>query len=114
MLVRVKKTIGTYGLPVGKSVRPVTHASGPFEVTEEKAQELIRRGIVDVVEELPAALPSAHLDAPTAPSTVLVPEPEEVDLATLTIKELRALATERGVKWTATTRKADLIAALQA
>lgn len=114
MLVRVKKTIGTYGLPAGKSVRPVTHASGPFEVSDEKAQELILRGIVDVVEELPAAASSAHLDAPTAPSPVLVPEPEEVDLATLTIKELRALATERGVKWTATTRKADLIAALQA
>lgn len=114
MLVRVKETVGTYGLLVGKAVRPVTHKSGPFVVSREKAQELIRRGIVDVVEELPAATAEAHLGAPTASSPVLVPEPEEVDLATLTIKELRALATERGVKWTATTRKADLIAALQA
>lgn len=97
MLVRIKKTVGTYGLQVGCAVRPVTHASGAFEVSEAKAQELLQRGIVDVVE---AATPAP---APVAQ------EPEQQDLSALSVKELRAIATERGVKWTAKTGKAELI-----
>ena len=97
MLVRIKKTVGTYGLQVGCAVRPVTHASGAFDVSDAKAQELLQRGIVDVVET-----------ATLAPAQV-AQEPAQPDLNALSVKELRAIATERGVKWTAKTGKAELI-----
>lgn len=101
MLVRIKKTVGTYGLQVGCAVRPVTHASGAFEVSEAKAQELLQRGIVDVVD---TATPAP------APATQ---EPEQQDLSALSAKELRAIATERGVEWTARTSKTELIKLIQ-
>lgn len=97
MLVRIKKTVGTYGLQVGCAVRPVTHASGAFEVSAAKAQELLQRGIVDVVET-----------ATPEPAQV-AQEPEQPYLVALSVKELRAIATERGLKWTAKTGKAELI-----
>ena len=100
MLVRVKKTVGTYGLQVGCAVRPVTHASGAFEVSAAKAQELLQRGIVDVVE---TATP-AHAKVAQEPAQ---------DLSTLHVKQLRAIATERGVEWTARTSKAELINLIQ-
>lgn len=57
MLVRVKKSLGNYGHVQNGHVQPKNYASGAFEVTEEKAQELIARGIVDAVEGEPAPAP---------------------------------------------------------
>ena len=74
-----------------------THAEGPFEVQEAKAEELVTRGIVDIVDAAPATA-----------------EPEARDYAALSIAELRKECKARGIAYTAKDSKAKLISKLHA
>lgn len=111
MLVRIKKTVGTYGLQVGCAVRPVTHASGAFEVSDAKAQELLQRGIVDIVEDFASEQKNDDVEAPTAPYDKSSPYDEEWEqrVRNMTLKQLQEYADDLGVKFTARTKKAELI-----
>lgn len=111
MLVRVKKLMGTYGHVENGLVVPMTYSSGAFEVPEEKARELVARGIVDVVgaDEAPATTAPAPAPAP-APVTEeeKEEEPEELSLA-----ELRKIARERGMKGYSRLSKEELLRELE-
>lgn len=111
MLVRIKKTIGTYGLTVGNAIRPMTHKSGSFELTEEKAQELLQRGIVDIVEDFASEQKNDSVEAPTAPYDKSSPYDEEWEqrVRNMTLKQLQEYADDLGVKFTARSKKADLV-----
>ena len=74
-----------------------THADKPFEVTSEKADELVARGIVDIVDAAPATA-----------------EPEATDYTALSIAELRKECKARGIAYTAKDSKAKLISKLHA
>lgn len=111
MLVRVKKIRGTYGHVKNGLIVPMTFSSGAFEVTEEKACELVSRGIVDVVGAENAPATTAPAPAP-APVTATVEDAPE-GLAEMTISELRAVARKRGMKGYARLSKAELIRELE-
>ncbi len=109
MLVRVKRIMGTYGHVKNGLVEPKTFSSGAFEVSEEKGRELVARGIVDVVGAVQAPATTAAAPAPE-------PEPEtekEAKLEEMSIKELRKVARERGMKGYARLSKKELIIELE-
>lgn len=114
MLVRVKKLLGNYGHVENGVIIPKTYSSGAFQVSEEKGRELIARGIVDAVgaENAPAVTAPAPAPAPVpAPTPELVEAEEEPE--EMTLKELRALARERGMKGYARLSKQELIRELE-
>lgn len=107
MLVRVKKTLGNYGHVLNGIIVPKNYASGAFEVSDAKAKELLCRGIVDVVGAV--AAPATETPAKEEPTEEEAPAP---DLSEMSIKELRAMAKERGMRGYMTIKKTALIEAL--
>ncbi len=85
MLVRVKRGLGNYGHVQNGFVQPKNYASGAFEVSDEKGQELIKRGIVDEVE------------GETAPASTIAetPEPEAAAPAAKTASKKAAKAPKK-------------------
>lgn len=118
MKVRVKK-----GLRYCFQGESFTHDSlRPLVVSEEKAQELVKRGIVDVEEEKTPTPQKPLKQAPapleSSPSPVLTPDvetpvAESVDYESMTLVQLREECAKRGLEYTSKTRKADLIALLE-
>lgn len=62
MLVRVKKSVGNYGLVRNGTITPKNFSSGFFEVTDEEGCNMLRRGIAEAAEES-----AAEAAAPTSP-----------------------------------------------
>ena len=104
MLVRVKKVMGTYGHVKDGHIVPMTFSSGAFEVTGEKGRELVLRGIVDVVGADEAPATTATTPEPASAKVEEKEEPQEP-----TLKELRDLARERGMKGYARLSKQELM-----
>lgn len=110
MLVRIKKGI-SYGLKVGKILRQKTWESYAFELDDKKAQDLIQRGIADRVDEESTPAAKAPQKAAQPAKTPDPVEPDE-DLSEKTVKELREIATARGVKNASRMNKSELLAEL--
>lgn len=95
MFITVKSN---YGLNQSGRIVLKTPQSPPFEVAEEKALELERRGIAVLVPE------SSPEEAGEVP----------VNWAKLKLDELKALANERGIEGADGMKKAELVEALSA
>lgn len=105
MLIRVKQKVGDLGWKVDGILVRHNYNSGAFEADDETAKRLIAKGYVEAVENETATVQ-------TAPVAVNVEETEDKkDLSEMTLKELREVATERGIK-PGRLSKADLLSLL--
>ena len=132
--MKVKIIEGTYGYRPDPSkpflVRPVS-AGGTCDVSAEECQRLIALGIAEAVETpaTPLATPQIPVPEPgpesNTPEGKAVKEPQEtteeatlqedeVDLSTLKLAELKAIAAQHGVDAGKMRSKAEVIAAIQA
>lgn len=101
MLIKVKTNYGHVERGLVKLKTPQTP---PFHVSDEKGEELIKRGIaIKAADDEPAA----EETTPAAPAAAVVPYEE------LTRPELLAIAKERGLDVDSKTKKQDIINALK-
>ena len=105
MLIQVKTN---YGHVVNGLVKLKTPKMPPFQVNDEKGQELIARGIaVKIADDETAAEEPAEETTPAETKAAAVPYEE------LTRPELLEIAKERGLDVDTKTKKQDLINALK-
>lgn len=93
----IKIIKGTYGYQVADSkgkvlrVEPKTSKDEPFALSAEQEARLVRLGVAE------------YVGAPVEDAT------EGIDFDKLTVKELRALAEEKGIEVPANAKKNDII-----
>lgn len=96
---------GNYGLHVSGRVVRKNKESEPFEVEEREAERLVSLGVAEIVgvtEE-----PAEPEEEPEIPE-----EEADEDMASKSMKELREIAKEKGVKMKVGMSKEELVEAL--
>lgn len=116
----IQMIAGVYGrkMPDG-SVKPMDKNSGPFEVSAEKEERLIRLGLAVRVDHVDTEMPIGFDETPPVvdgedETDETEAETEEVDLEALTVNELREIGKQYGVAFKVGMKKADMIAAIEA
>lgn len=102
MLIKIVK--GVYGHREKNIIVPKSEKDGAFELDNALAERLILKGVAVEVEQSTSILPLSNADK------------EENALDTLTLKELKQIALDRGMKKKEVDKfkkKADLIAELE-
>jgi len=102
----VKIVRGTYGHWDGKAVVAKNAASDPFELDETKAKRIVDLGVAQYVQEAEKEFQSAEVESECI-------EPEVSELEKLTVMELKKIAGEYGIPHEKTSKKAELIQAIQ-
>ncbi len=105
----VKIVRGTYGHWNGKAVVAKNSDSEPFELDEKKAQRIVDLGVAQYVQKEKA------LKAEGQPAEVesKIMEPDISELEKMTVMELKKIAGEYGIPYEKTSKKAELIQAIQ-
>lgn len=121
----IKIVQGVYGfLDKDGIVRPKTEADEPFELTPEQEARLVRLGVAQYVgnvkgeqepeESTPEETEQVDAEGEQEPIGFDETPPVEVDLSTLSVKELREIGKEYGLTFKVGTSKADMIKAIEA
>ena len=116
----IQMTSGTFGwCPPGKSyVKPIGKGDGAVRVNDDVAERLVKAGVAVIVDDTAekAVYPSDAEASEEEPVEEEASDDEasEPDLESLTIAQLRELADANGIDLGDATRKADIIAVIQA
>lgn len=112
ILVKIVK--GVYGFDTGKTVVGKSAKDAPFLLDEDKARRLFDLGVAEPVCD--DAYPDSHVyaveeDAETDEGVDEIPteDMEELNLAEMTLEELKEFAEPYGLKYKVGTKKADFI-----
>ena len=116
----IKIVQGVYGfLDKSGIVRPKTEADEPFELLPEQEARLVALGVAEYVDEPEgeheaggADLQDVEVELDPIGFDETPPEEEPVDLATLTVNELREIGKEYGITFKANAKKAEMIKAI--
>lgn len=108
----IKIIKGTYGQRVGSRIIPKTEADGPFEVTPEQEERLIRLGVA-VRVEAPVTVQEPPKDPDNNTGGENVDELPEYN-ADMKLAELKEIAEAYGVDASDARKKADVIAMIEA
>lgn len=106
-LVKIIK--GTYGHWDGKTVVAKNADSEPFDLDEKKAQRIIGLGVAQYVQEKT----TTAMKEQSAEEESEIIEPDVSELEKLTVMELKKIAGEYGIAYEKTSKKAELIQAIQ-
>lgn len=93
---------GSYGLHVSGRVVRKSKESEPFEVEDREAERLVSLGVAEIV---------SVKEESEEETDILEEEPDE-DMASKSMKELREIAKEKGVKMKVGMSKDELVEAL--
>ena len=93
---------GNYGLHVSGRVVRKSKESEPFEVEDREAERLVSLGVAEIV---------SVKEEPEEEAEIPEEEPDE-DMASKSMKELREIAKEKGVKMKVGMSKDELVEAL--
>lgn len=112
ILVKIVK--GVYGFDTGKTVVGKSAKDAPFLLDEDKARRLFDLGVAEPVCD--DAYPDSHVyaveeDAETDEEVdeIHTEDMEELNLAEMTLEELKEFAEPYGLKYKVGTKKADFI-----
>ena len=105
-MTTVKVISGIYGLHISGRLTPKTKEDEPFEVDDREAERLVSLGVAEIVKAADEA-PALTEEDPETPEE----EPDE-DIGSKSMKELREIAKEKGVKMKAGMTKEELVDAL--
>lgn len=105
---------GVYGRKMDDgTVKAMDKHSGPFEVTPEQEDRLIRMGLAIRVDHVDTDMPIGFDETPPAEDEA-EEETAEVELEELTAKELREIGKQYGLTFKANASKAVMIDAIKA
>lgn len=112
ILVKIVK--GVYGFDTGKTVVGKSPKDAPFFLDEDKARRLFDLGVVEPVCD--DAYPDSHVyaveedaEADEGVDEIPTEDMEELNLAEMTLEELKEFAEPYGLKYKVGTKKADFI-----
>lgn len=100
---------GNYGLHVSGRVVRKGKESEPFEVDDREAERLVSLGVAEIVSVKEE--PEEEAVTPEEEAEIPEEEPDE-DMASKSMKELREIAKEKGVKMKVGMSKDELVEAL--
>ena len=112
ILVKIVK--GVYGFDTGKTVVGKSPKDAPFLLDEDKARRLIGLGVAEPVCDdtyLDSHVYAVEEDAETDEGVdeIHTEDMEELNLAEMTLEELKEFAEPYGLKYKVGTKKADFI-----
>lgn len=112
ILVKIVK--GVYGFDIGKTVVGKSTKDAPFLLDEDKARRLFDLGVAEPVCD--DAYPDSYVyaveedaEADEGVDEIPTEDMEELNLAEMTLEELKEFAEPYGLKYKVGTKKADFI-----
>lgn len=108
-MTTVRVISGIYGLHIGGRLCPKNKESEPFEVEDREAERLVSLGVAEIVSVKEE--PEEETVTPEEEAEIPEEEPDE-DMASKSMKELREIAKEKGVKMKVGMSKDELVEAL--
>ena len=118
----IEMIAGVFGLPVNGIVRAMDNKSGPFEADAEQESRLVSLGLAKYVDHDESVNDEGErndtgdgepIGFDEIPEDLLTDGAEEVDLSTMSAKELREIGKEYGLTFKGNASKAEMIQAIQ-